>query len=668
MTDTATAIRRVALVGNPNSGKTTLFNALTGSRAHTSNFAGTTVEHRTGKLTLDGETIHLLDLPGMYSLKAATLEEKITSQVLRGEHPEQDAPDLLLVVIDACNLERNLFLASQLLELDQPVVLALNMMDEATRHGLQLNASTLAAELGCPVIPVTARSGDGLEPLKETVALLLKSAPADSPIPQKRPTPSCADCGSACPFETRFNWTEDLASKVVENKGIAQEQRTEKLDSFLTHPVVGLLSFLTIMLSVFYLIFSTADWPMTLIETAFGTLAASVGSLLPEGLFNSLVTDGIITGVGGILVFLPQIVILFFFLALLDDSGYLSRAAFVMDRLMRRIGLPGTAFVPLLSAHACALPAIMSTRIIQDRRDRLVTILVAPLMSCSARIPVYAMLVALLFPNSPMKASLAFTGAYALGIVAALVMAFVFGRTILKGETKPLILELPRYKVPSLRMALSTTLDRSMIFVKQAGTIILVISIILWALSTFPRSDAPPEALALQDQATLLAEAEPDQAATLAQQAQNLTKQHNTNQSYAGQIGRAIEPVFRPLGYDWQISIGILSSFAAREVIVSTLSIIYGLGDEIETEEQERDLIGALRRSTHSDGSPVFTVATSCSLLVFYVLAMQCLPTQVVTRRETGSWKWAIFQFVYMSLLAYTAALVTYQVLHRWVG
>jgi ferrous iron transport protein B len=417
------------------------------------------------------------------------------------------------------------------------------------------------------------------------------------------------------------------------------------------------------MLAVFYLIFSAATIPMDLIDALFAYVGSLVVAVVPEGWVRSLLVDGIIGGVGGILVFLPQICILFFFLALLEDSGYLARAAFVMDRLMRRIGLPGTAFVPLFSAHACAIPAIMATRVIKDPRDRLVTILVAPLITCSARIPVYAMVTALLFPDAPVKAAMIFTGAYALGVFAALGMAFVFRRTLLPGEAKPLVLELPGYRLPGLRSALLLTYDRAKVFVQQAGTIILMISVILWGLASFPASDPPSDAVAMADRAEALAHAgATEEAASLAAESDRLTARHALANSFAGRLGHLIEPLVAPLGFDWQIGIGVVSSFAAREVIVSTLSIVYGVGEDAAGDNPV-GLYDTLRKATRGDGTPVFTTATCVSLLVFYVLAMQCLPTQAVTRRETGTWKWALLQLVYMTALAYGAAFVAFQVL-----
>jgi ferrous iron transport protein B len=396
---------------------------------------------------------------------------------------------------------------------------------------------------------------------------------------------------------------------------------------------------------------------MDLIDSLFTGLGAKIARMMPEGDLRNLLVQGVIGGMGGMLVFLPQICILFFCLSLLEDTGYLARAAFVMDRLMRHVGLPGKAFVPLLSAHACAIPAIMATRVIEDKRDRLVTILVVPLISCSARIPVYSMLAALLFAHDPWRASLVFTGAYALGTVAAVAAAFVFKRTILKGETRPLVLELPIYKVPSLRTAILTTLDRAAVFVRNAGTVILLISVALWALATYPKSALPPEAIALEQQAASLSGGNAEE---LQLKADRLIGRHALEHSIAGRVGRLIEPVIRPLGFDWQIGIGIISSFAAREVIVSTLAVVYGVGEDV-AKENPASLYDSLRQARRSDGTKIFTTATCASLLVFYVLAAQCLSTQAVTRRETNSWKWPAIQLVYMSVLAYVAAFVVFQ-------
>ena len=474
--------------------------------------------------------------------------------------------------------------------------------------------------------------------------------------------PHCASC-SGCTFQARYEWTEQISTKVMDAALARRSVWTEKLDDVFTHPVTGVVVFNVVMLAVFVLIFWAAKIPMGLIDRLFTGFGQLVTAHLPPGDLQSLLVDGVIGGVGGILVFLPQICILFFALSLLEDTGYLSRAAFVMDKIMRKLGLPGKAFVPLLSAHACAIPAIMSTRVIENPRDRLLTIMITPLMTCSARIPVYAMVTALLFPNSPLTAAVVFAGSYGVGVLAALASALLFRKTILPGESKPLMIELPPYRMPGLRTALLHTFDRAKIFVKQAGTIILTISLVLWALSHYPKSAAPESANALNAQAVQVEKAgDVHQAEVLRASADRLTAQSSLQNSFAGRLGHFIEPAIAPLGFDWQIGIGIISSFAAREVIVSTLAIVYGVGDDV-AEKDRNSLYDSLRRAKRTDGSPIFNPATCVSLLVFYILAAQCLSTTAVVRRETNSWSWAIFQIFYMTGLAYVAALIAYQLL-----
>jgi len=639
----------IALAGNPNAGKTSLFNRLTGLRAQTANFPGTTVEHRRGRIQLGDQKATLLDLPGLYTLDAVTPDERIAVEAIQGKLARWPRPDAVVVVIDATNLERNLFLTSQILDLKLPTLVALNMSDTADRHGLHFDLSELTTRLGCAVVPISARTGRGLDELAAALERLVREQTAPAVHPSLA---SCSSC-HGCQYAARYDWAETVSAASSRGDASAHGRRSEAIDRVLTHKVVGLGCFAAIMLLTFLAIFWMAQYPMDLIDGWFGLASQTVGRWLPPGDISSLLTDGVIGGVGGLLVFLPQICMLFFMLGLLEDSGYLARAAFVMDRLMYRVGLPGKAFVPFLSAHACAIPAIMAARVIDDRRDRLATILVLPLMTCSARLPVYAMVMALLFPDEPLKASLLFTAAYALGIVAALAMAWIFKKTLLKGQTKPLVIELPNYRMPSLRNAFLLMLDRALAFVKTAGTTIMVISLVIWALATYPKTTVEQMPAELQSHvAELVSDGKEDAAARLVDQAQ-------LERSFAGQFGRAVEPVFAPLGFDWKMSVGVITSFAAREVIVSTIAVLYGVGEEA-TEEGSL-LIDRLRKSKHIDGRPVFTTAACLSLLVFYVLAMQCLPTQVVARRETGSWKWPLLQLGYMSALAYVAALVTYQ-------
>lgn len=657
----------VALLGNPNAGKTTLFNALTGLRAKTANFAGTTVERRVGRAHIGEHQIVVVDLPGLYSLESTSPEEKVASDALHGRLAEHPAPNAALVVVDATNLERNLFLVSQVLELDCPVVVALNMMDMAKRDGIHIDTAKLRAELKCPVVPISARTGMGIEELETEIGKLLNGAAATAAAHAK---PACAMGCTGCPYQARYEWTEQISTKVMDAAAARRSARTEKLDDIFTHPFAGVIVFQLVMVSLFALIFWAAQIPMNLISGLFEHVGSWIAAHTPAGDFQSLLVNGIIGGVGGVLVFLPQICILFFALSLLEDTGYLSRAALVMDKIMRRLGLPGKAFVPLLSAHACAIPAIMSTRVIDNPRDRLVTILIAPLLTCSARIPVYAMVTALLFPHSPLKAALVFTAAYAAGALAAVLAAWTFNRTFLPGGSRPLLIELPPYRAPSLWSATLHTFDRAKIFVKQAGTIILLVSLVLWGLSNYPKTAPPPEVAALTAQAAQLDNSrnsnDVQKASDLRAQADHLTAQNSLQNSAAGKIGRFIEPVLKPLGYDWQIGIGILSSFAAREAIVPTLGIVYGVGKDA-AEHHSASLYDSLRRATRSDGTPIFTTATCASLLIYYILAAQCLSTTAVVRRETGGWKWPLFQIAYMTGLAYLCAFIVYQVVSRFV-
>jgi ferrous iron transport protein B len=647
----------LALVGNPNAGKTTLFNALTGLRAKTANFPGTTVERKVGRMYLPKQIV-VVDLPGLYSLDSKSPDEKLAADALQGKL-EHTAPDAALVVVDATNLERNLFLVSQILELKVPVIVALNMMDMAHRDGIRIDVAKLRAELGCPVVPVSARNGSGIDDLKKELNRLVSGA---LPATASHTSPNCGSC-TGCTFQARYEWTEKISTRVMDSKLVQRSVWTEKLDDVFTHPVFGVVVFNLVMIAVFALIFWAAKIPMELIDYSFSSVGKWVGAHMADGDLQSLLVNGVIGGVGGILIFLPQICILFFALSLLEDTGYLSRAAFVMDKIMRKLGLPGKAFVPLLSAHACAIPAIMSARVIENPRDRLITILITPLMTCSARIPVYAMVTALLFPNSPLKAAVIFTASYGIGVVAALGAAFVFRRTILPGESKPLMIELPPYRWPILRTAFLHTYDRAKIFVKQAGTIILVISLVLWALANYPKSSPPAAAVAMNEQAAQLERAgDAEKSGEVQAAAGRLTAQSALQHSFAGKLGHFIEPAIAPLGFDWQIGIGIISSFAAREVIVSTLAIVYGVGDDV-AEKDNNSLYDSLRRAKRTDGTAIFNTATCASLLVFYILAAQCLSTTAVVKRETNSWKWALFQVAYMTVLAYVAALLVYQTL-----
>jgi ferrous iron transport protein B len=644
------AAATVALVGNPNAGKTTLFNALTGLRAKTANYPGTTTELRFGKTHAGTTRLSLIDLPGAYSLRGVSPEERVAVDAVLGRGPAPDggeaaSPDALIVLIDATNLERNLYLAGEVLELGIPAVVALNMSDLADRRGYRIDTDALAERLGAPVIRTTATRRRGVDELRAALGRVLRGE-SEGYHPQ---LPLSLRQLEGCTPRRRHEWAEEVATAVQVSPHVGFGAVSEAIDRWLTRPLLGLPVFAAVMLGLFYTVFSLASVPMDLIDGFFGRIGAWVGGALGDTALSSLVVDGVIGGVGGTLVFLPQIAILFFLISLLEDTGYLARAAFVMDKLMRKVGLPGKAFVPMLSSHACAIPGIMACRTIESRGDRLRTIMILPLLTCSARLPVYAMITALLFANAYWYGALAFTGAYALGIVAAMAVAAVLRFSILRGRPEPLVIELPTYKVPSLRNALLTAWDRTLVFVKKAGTVILAIMIVLWWMSSYP---SLPDASATAAASAPMVEPAADELTT---------QQQALEYSVAGRMGKLIEPVIEPLGFDWKIGIGVVTSFAARETVVGTLGVVYGVGDEVV--DDPAPLLDRIREAKHPDGSPVFTVATCMSLLVFYVLAMQCLPTQAVTRRETGSWKWAAFQLGYMTALAYTASLITYQTL-----
>jgi ferrous iron transport protein B len=644
---------RVALVGNPNTGKTTLFNRLCGANAKTSNFPGTTTSTRLGRSRVsETRSIEVIDLPGLYGLSATGPEGLIAREILLGTGPH-GRPDAVIVLVDATNLARNLVLVGELIARDETVVVALNMMDMAKRRGLTVDVDALSKRIGAPVVATVASKGLGLDAVRKVLDGLGSGSerttrPIDAP-------------SSTAPVDAVTDWAERIAREVTHTSGgdaMAIDARTERLDRLLTHPVAGTVVFLAVMGGLFWSLFALATLPMDLIDATFAQLGGLVSRFLPEGPVRALISDGIIGGIAGTAVFLPQICLLFFLISLLEDTGYLARAAFVNDRFFHRFGLPGQAFVPLLTSHACALPGIMSARLIPDRRDRLATILVAPFMSCSARLPVYVLLTSLLFADRPALAGLAFAGCYVLGAAAAFFSALLFGRTVLRGRARPMVLELPTYKRPSLMNALVAAKDQGLSFLKTVGTVIMAICIVMWWLSAYPRVEAVPEAQALRAQA---------QAAGLPTgQAHELSARANAVQaaaqeagSFAGRIGRAIEPVFRPLGYDWQLTVGVLTSFVAREVFVSTMSVLAGGGDG-------EGVVMHIRTMKRADGTLVFTRATAASALVFFVLAMQCLATLTVTRRETGSIKYAALQLGYMSSLAYVAAFLVFQGLRLW--
>lgn len=645
---------RLAMIGNPNTGKTTLFNRLCGVRSRTANFPGSTVEARLGTCrdATSGGGIELVDLPGSYGLELDLPESRLCRDCLDGR-VEGFRPDAVLAVLDATNLPRNLQFLAAAARPDLPMVVALNMIDVAARRGLSIDAAKLEARIGSPVVPISARSGKGVD---ELIRAIGRAKPPEHPCPD-RPGRSemCAE------------WASRMVAESVggaASEGSPRDTFRDRLDRAFTHPVLGLLVFGATMLGLFTAIFSLASVPMDLIDLLFASLGDAARAVLPAGPVADLVADGIVGGIAGTVIFLPQICLLFLLLSLLEDTGYLARAAFVMDRLMCRIGLPGQAFIPLLSSHACALPGIMSTRLIPDRHDRLATILVAPFMSCSARLPVYVLLTTLLFPEDPLHAGLALAGCYLLGAVAGLGSAWLVRRTLLKGRSRPMVLELPPYRLPSVRTAILTTADRAWIFLKNAGTVILAICIAMWWLSAYPIAATPPEAVSLRGEAATLADAgEIDAAEAKSAEADLIAARAQQEGSFAGMLGRTMQPVFAPLGYDSNLTVAVLTSFLAREVFVSTMAVLTGADDPDDGE----GVVAAVKRSTRPDGSPVFTSATSASLLVFFVLAMQCLPTLAVTRRETGGWRWAGLQLAWMSTVAYLGAFIAYHAV-QWSG
>ncbi|HEX8720078.1 MAG TPA: ferrous iron transport protein B [Pyrinomonadaceae bacterium] len=705
----------VALAGNPNAGKTSIFNALTGLRQKVANYPGVTVERKEGLWTLDPALppARIVDLPGLYSLEAASIDEEIARDLLTGRVEGVPAPDVIVAVVDATNLERNLYLVTQLLEAGRPLVIALSMVDLAEASGLEVDAGRLCEALGVPVVPVTAKSRRGLEGLARAVA---EAAGTASPGVKWRLSPRAEGevrrlyaAGAASreealrdlysdalpedaerreavesararlsrqdpqwwqePLTARYRWIEEVSEGAVRGARNVRPGATERIDRVVTHKFLGPLVLLLVMAVVFQAIFSWATLPMDLIDRGFGTLGEAARAQMPAGLLTDLVVDGVIAGVGGVLVFLPQILLLFFFIALLEDSGYMSRAAFLMDRLMRGVGLHGKAFMPLLSSFACAIPGIMATRTIENPKDRLATILIAPFMSCSARLPVYTLMIASFFSDKRLfgfvsVGALLILSMYLLGVAVAIVVAWVLKHTILKSPPPPLVLELPPYRVPNLLNIAQTMRNRSWLFVKRAGTVILTISILLWALMTFPRSAEKPvpdaqEGAAVQALRETGVESKGEPAPETEKSDDAADEGAQIQQSYAGRLGRLIEPVIAPLGFDWKMGIGLVASFAAREVLVSTLSIVYNVGKDAEAESPS--LIEAVRNAKRPDGSPAWTPLVAVSMMVFFVLACQCMSTIAIVRRETNSWRWPLFMVGYMLVIAYAASFVTYQ-------
>ena len=686
--------RNIAVIGNPNAGKTTLFNALTGLRQKVGNYPGVTVEKKEGRLEFEGGLeATVLDLPGTYSLTANSPDERIATDVLLGRTAHTPPPDLVICVVDASNLERNLYLLSQIIDRSIPVIVALNMIDVAKEQGTEIAISTLETELGVRVIPTVANRGTGIQALKHTIlsnnistgrarqwrlpepvqkeceelvgllqtydrlpepvafhdAVMLLTASGSTPELSTRYSPEVLEHvqkdhqrldflgfdRQSVFVESRYDWIKEVCAKAVVQHKQTGLTLSDSIDRIATHKVWGFAVFVALMAIMFQSIFTWANTPMELIADGFNRVGQFVTSVMPPGDLRDLTVNGALAGVAAVVAFLPQIAFLFLFLALLEDSGYMARAAFIMDRLMSKVGLHGKSFIPLLGSFACAIPGIMATRTIENPKDRLATMLVAPLMSCSARLPVYTLLIAAFIPHTTVLGVFSLAGItlfsmYFLGLVAALLMAWLFKKTLLKGPPPVFIMELPPYKIPSLKSILMHMWERSLLFLKKAGTIILGVSIVLWFLATYPKLE-------------------------------NVTPSEQLEHSFVGRAGQLIEPLIRPLGFDWKVGIGLVSSLLQREVFVSTMGTIYNIQNA-----DESDGSVSLKEQMQADrdpvsGAPAFTALTAVCIMVYYVLAMQCMSTVAVMRRETNGWKWPLFQIGYMTSLAYGVTFLVYR-------
>ncbi|MEJ5341182.1 MAG: ferrous iron transport protein B [Thermogutta sp.] len=750
----------VALVGNPNTGKSTLFSALVGVYQRVGNYPGVTVEKRTGRFEFQNQTFEVIDLPGLYSLSPRSRDELVAVNVLLGREPGVEPVDVIVCVVDASNLERNLYLVSQLLELGLPMVVALTMVDVAERQGIQIDVEELSRRLGVPVVPVQAHRGIGVGRVRQVLhGLIEKGIPPSprSPLPREVQLeierifgdlesrgllarifePASEDsrashshrspailrfwlerllldaggflrqnvldgkhpdvlkllvesqqrleqAGFAVPEDEthfRYEWVRQLLEGVVKAPEQPRITLTDRLDAVLTHRVWGLMIFAAVMLLMFQAVFRLAEPFNRVIDFGVQSCAALVRSQLQPGAFRDLLVDGVISGVGAVLTFIPQIAILFIFIAILEDCGYVARAAVLMDRFMSRIGLSGKSFIPMLSSFACAVPGIMATRTIDNERDRLTTILVTPLLTCSARLPVYALLIAVFIPDYRYLGGvvglqgLVLASLYVLGVATAVTVALLLKRTIFRGRSPTFVIELPSYKWPSPRTVILRVWERVVVFLRNAGTIIAAISVLVWAALYYPHDSASIDRNLLNRQAELrvLIETLPPESPQreawekeLDQVGAEIAAAYQRN-SILGRMGRAIEPIFRPLGWDWRIGTAVLASFPAREVVVATLGVMFNLGDISSDDVTSSQELHARLRSATREGSnePVFNIPVALSLMVFYALCAQCAATLAVIRRETNSWRWPVFTFAYMTTLAYLGALVTYQLASR---
>jgi len=674
----------VVLAGNPNVGKSSLFTALAGVPTRVGNYPGVTVERKVGRFTHGGRAIDLVDLPGVYGLVPRSPDEQAAVDALAGRVPGMAPPDCAVVVADATNLERNLYLASQVLGLGVPVVVALTQSDVAGAEGITIDHALLAARLGCPVVPVVAPARQGIPALASAIV-----AAAAGPVP---PAPAGLEAiaAAAGPEHSpaareaiaRYAWIERQLAGVVTRRPPAGAAAARQIDELLTHPLSGTLAFVLAMLAMFSSIYWLAAPLMDGIEAGVAALGGAVRGLLPEGPIASLLVDGILAGAGSVVVFVPQIALLFAFVALLESSGYLARAAFLMDRLLAGVGLSGRSFIPLLSSFACAIPGIMATRSIENRRDRLLTIMLAPLMSCSARLPVYLLFCGAFVPDRAVGLpfirlpALVLLGLYALGVVVAAAVAWLLTQSVLGRSRQPFVMELPRWRWPLPGVVLRRVAEAAGSFLHNAGTLIMAVSVVIWALTTYPRDEAAIDAEVAARRGALerriAAGTEPaapaaelarlDTPAGLAAARRGAAQR----QSFLGRAGRLVEPLVRPLGWDWRIGCAVLASFPAREVVLGTLGVLYDLGDG---DDAEGGLAARLHAATWDDtGRPVFTLPVALSIMVFFALCAQCASTLVVIGRETGSAVWPVVSFLSMTLLAWVAAWLTFTVASGLVG
>lgn len=650
-------VKRIALIGNPNTGKTSIFNLLTGLNQQVGNFPGVTVDKKTGTLSLDsGEKVEIIDLPGTYSVFPRSKDERVVFNILsKPNHP--DFPELTIVVADSSNLERNLLLFTQLYDMGLSCILVLTMPDVSKKREIRLDTRALSFLFGgVPIIELNGRTGEGLDKLKHTIAHYPQNIQKKVFVSNRFEELLQNEDKQAADAETRFAAIRDILKNCERRIDRFSDPFSSKLDKILVHPIWGYLIFTGILLLIFQSIFNFASIPMDLIDGAFSDLSHYAQSHLPEGVFTNLLSEGIIPGIGGVVVFVPQIALLFLFLTILEETGYMARVVFIMDRLMRPFGLNGKSVVPLMSSVACAIPGVMATRSIASWKDRLITILVAPLMSCSARIPVYTLLIALVIPDTEVWGffnlkGLVLFGLYALGVVAALLIAALLKWIINSKDRSVLLLELPSYRLPRAKYVALSVWEKVKVFVLDAGKVILAISIILWALASYGPGERIERAVAAVEMQA--GESQEDFELKIAS-----AKLEN---SYIGILGHAIEPAIRPLGYDWKIGIALITSFAAREVFVGSMATIYSVGEDFEADSS---LLDRLREEKDMrTGKPAYNLANGASLMVFYVFAMQCMATLAVVKRETKTWKWPLIQLVYMGILAYLGAFITFTLL-----